>query len=269
MEIVRRKIEGIILSKMPFQDRHMICHLLGRNGRKTSVLFYGGQGGGIKKKSSNLDLGTMVWVELAPSRSTQSLLRAKEWDILWRHKKIREHYPIFAHLCFYLETVAKLSPEDNLFEEETPGHQNLFKVAANGIYSLEKNTTPQTKNLFFRSTLFLGKLLIAEGLFPEVSHCILTGKALRRNGGESVLLNDLGGLALREALGCGECPSDYPLSTHSSLGHFLQELAHEPYHLIGFRPSVDRDCFGLLFDYCLYQFHWSKKDLRTYPLLAV
>ena len=269
MEIVRRKIEGLILSKIPFQERHMVCSLLGRNGRKISVLFYGGQGGGPKKKSSNLDLGTMVWVELSPSRSTERLHRAREWDTLWRHEKIREHYPTFSHLCFYLEVMAKLSPEDDLFGEEAQveGHRGLFRVASNGVYLLEKNMNQRTRNLFFESSLFLGKLLIAEGLFPEVGRCILTGEKLDDSQG-FFLLNDLGGMALGHALGAGH-DSPYPLAVHQSLGPFLQEVARRPYHHVGPRASVNRASFELLLDYCLYQFHLARGDLRTYGALGL
>ena len=52
---MQTKIEGLILSKVPYDERHVIANLLLRSGRKVSVVFYGGRGGGKKQKSSILD----------------------------------------------------------------------------------------------------------------------------------------------------------------------------------------------------------------------
>ena len=89
---MQTKIEGILIRKIPYQDRHIIGTLLLRSGRKVSVLFYGGQGGGKKLKSSTLELGHMLRVELGRSKSTSDLYRAKEWSPIWIHEKIANNW---------------------------------------------------------------------------------------------------------------------------------------------------------------------------------
>ncbi len=73
------KIEGILLSKLAHGERNLLVKLLLRSGKIISVMFYGGRGGGEKKKSSVLEIGTMLKVELARSKSNSELYSAKEW----------------------------------------------------------------------------------------------------------------------------------------------------------------------------------------------
>lgn len=72
------KIEGILLSKLPYKDRHLICHMLLRSGKKVGVIFYGGAGGGKKMKSTNLELGHMIKVELKHSNKNKELYSLAE-----------------------------------------------------------------------------------------------------------------------------------------------------------------------------------------------
>ena len=48
---MQSKIEGIVTSKIPYDERHIIANVILRNGKKVSVVFYGGRGGGPKQKS--------------------------------------------------------------------------------------------------------------------------------------------------------------------------------------------------------------------------
>ena len=256
-------MEGLVLQKTPFQERHLICHLLGRNGQKFSVLFYGGRGGGPKKKASVLDLGAMLKMELHYGRRTHHLHKAQEWSLLWRHKNIRTSHKAFSLMCFYLEMTAKMAPEDNLFEQGKGegGHTGLFTVLGNALFLLEKTCRKENHNIFFSLLLFLSKLLIAEGLFPEIHRCIITGERIN-SGEQCYLLNDYGGFAKVHALNKKDL-SPHGLEIHGRLRIFLIKTARTKYLDMVEEVSIDRPCFDLLLDYGLYQFHFEKNNLKS------
>ena len=72
-------IEGILIRKTPFQERHVMGNVLLRNGKSLSVLFYGGQGGGKKSKPSTLELGHLFSITASPGKNYSDIIRAKEW----------------------------------------------------------------------------------------------------------------------------------------------------------------------------------------------
>ncbi len=257
------KIDGIILSKVPFKDRHAVCHILRRNGKKISVLFYGGLGGGKKKSSSILELGSALKLELYHHRSTDHLYKSREWSPLWRHENIRRQYRSFTHLCFYLEFLQKVAVSDDLSDEDQrcKNTGSLFSVGSNAIFFLEKSCVDRHYNPYFASTLFLSKLLIAEGLFPEIHNCIVTGEKIAQKM-QCLLLNDLGGFAMTHSL--GRSPSStYNGETHLMLRSFLHNTSLLNYQTIEENRPLETSCFYLLLDYCLYQFHLTQKRFKT------
>ena len=110
------KIEGLILSKTPYGDRHLICRLLLRNGRKISAIFYGGQGGGKNQKGSLIEAGYMLKLELkrGSGKSEESVYSVKEFSPIWQHKKIRENFNAYYLLCFFVEITEKISQREDL-----------------------------------------------------------------------------------------------------------------------------------------------------------
>src|SRR5690606_37672537 len=103
------KVEGIVLTKHPQGERNLVVKLLLRSGKVVSVMFYGGRGGGEKKKSSVLELGTMLKVELARSRSNSDMQSAKEWEAIWMADKVRTDHIAFYALCFIVQVAAKVA----------------------------------------------------------------------------------------------------------------------------------------------------------------
>ena len=261
------KIDGIILSKTPFQERHAICHVLRRNGKKISVLFYGGLGGGKKKISSILDIGTALTLELQRSRATNCLYKAREWAPLWRYEHMRKYYWALTHLCFYLEFLDKVAVSDNLSEEdkECQNTGGLFSIASNAIVFLEKKCAHKNFDPYFSSTLFLSKLLVVEGLFPEINRCIVTEEEITPST-PSLLLHDLGGFAMVHALGRNH-PSSYSNKTHFMLRSFLQKSSVAQYQDMVDSAILNQSCFNLLLEYALYQFHFTKNQFRTLKYL--
>lgn len=194
---MKTKIEGILLSKVPYGDRHIIGKLLLRSGKKISVLFYGGQGGGSKKKSSILELGHMLQIELGHSRSTEHMYRAKETTLLWAHEKIRLNHKAFYLTCFYLEMLSKLALEDDLhdehgeFDQSSAGH---FRVLSNALFYLDQQLKKSCFSELDQVFIFLTKLSIETGVFPDVKHCALSGEELSKIE-NVILLSEQGGFA--------------------------------------------------------------------------
>ena len=60
---MQRKVEGLVLSKMPYQDRHIIMKLLMRSGQVVHVLLYGGRGEASTRGEviSSLDICVVGW----------------------------------------------------------------------------------------------------------------------------------------------------------------------------------------------------------------
>lgn len=99
------KIEGIILSKTPYNERDIIANLLLRSGRKVGVIFYRGRGGSSRKNVA-LELGHFVRVEL---KKKGELYSSNEWCLLWSYKQIRNNYRAFYFMCFILEIATKVA----------------------------------------------------------------------------------------------------------------------------------------------------------------
>jgi len=99
-------IEGILVRKTPFQDRHLIGDLILRNGKKQGVLFFGGQGGGKKLKPNNLEIGKLYQVSYK-SPIKGELVQTKEWKVKWSHEKIRYDYWRFVLLSLICEITSQ------------------------------------------------------------------------------------------------------------------------------------------------------------------
>lgn len=259
---MRTKIEGLLLNKTNFQERHLICSLLLRTGKKVSVLFYGGQGGGKKKKPTQLELGSMLEIELSVSRGTSDVYRAKEWKSLWRAEKIRTNHRAFTLLCFILEISGKIVGEENLHQKDlTLEHEGIFRVVSNGIFYLEEAVNGGTFELHKELTIFLGKLLGEQGVFPQREHCSLCETELSPGLISSLSLNEGGFI-------CSQC---MPLGSESN-------MANELWHILGPIGSLKYpDLMGLktensgisrvLMDYFLYQFQLSGGSFKSLPMV--
>ncbi len=204
------KFDGIILSKHPFQDRHLLGRVLLRNGKKISVIFYGGRGGGAKQKPAHFELGQLVHLELKKSNTAKqdALYQSLETKVQWQHEYIRNHYQGFLLLCFFLEIIEKIAPEDNLVDPNwgmSMENAGLFRVLSNGIVFLDHNLKKQQFIKEFDASVFLTKLLIEQGLFPNRESCAVCGENLsgfikmHHHGATLVLSPDEGGFT------CGLC----------------------------------------------------------------
>lgn len=257
------KLEGLILSKVPYDDRHLICHLLLRNGKKISVMFYGGRGGGTKQKSSILELGYLVQLELRPTRSTKDMFQAKEWSLAWHHDLVRKDFRAFSLMCFYLELTQKLSPEDNLHDPHWESHTEMvgfFRVLSNALFYLEKSLkVPGTFFPLSQAAIFLSKVLLEQGLFPEREHCCLCGDELIKFN-DMHLYPDEGGFA------CPPCMNQrfkHGLQSGRELWEIMGHAANSKYQEIEPISLEFKSIPAMLFNYLCYQYHFKTEDFKT------
>ena len=78
-------LQGLILNKYPLQERHLIGSVLLRQGKKISLKFLGGRGGGKSQKGSILEPGAMIEFGLIGANKNQQrdLWLCKDWKSVW------------------------------------------------------------------------------------------------------------------------------------------------------------------------------------------
>ncbi len=263
---VKREIEGLILSKTKFQDRHLICKILLRSGKTVSVIFYGGQGGGTKKKSSILELGHMIQIQLKYKKSSNddNVFNSSEWKLIWSHEKIREDHKAFYLMCFYLEVINKLSIEEDIYSEhidfdtETKG---LFRVLSNSLVHLNASVKSSTFDKDCELLIFIGKLLVELGVFPMRSNCVLTDKILHDER-SLVLLNDKGGFATAMGLNIDEY-SHAESNSGRELWEKLGEISTKKYDEIDFKNINNPSTVKLAWQYLCFQFQLETSQFKT------
>ncbi|OUR96181.1 hypothetical protein A9Q84_07415 [Halobacteriovorax marinus] len=263
------KVEGIILSKTPFKDRHLICRLLLRSGEKISAIFYGGQGGGTKKKSSFLELGHLVKLELTRAKANAEIFSVKEWTLSWHHNEIRTNHKAFYLLCFFLEVTDKLAVEANLFDDlydDRPSLESMFKVLSNAIFYLEKRTTLSGDNFSVDLFVFLAKTLIDQGVFPERTHCVLSGHELV-DVTEMTLLNEQGGFADASCINSDMLDSKVNARDSKNLWSFLCQTAINKYDYFESLETIPKEFSNSLIDYLCYQIQMNRADFKSLSLI--
>ncbi len=264
---MQTKVEGLILSKTPYQERHSIARLLLRNGKRISVMFYGGQGGGAKKKGTTLEIGNMLRLEVSQGKRTDHLYKAREWMALWYHKQIRYQHKAFYLMCFMVELIEKLSIDDDLHDanrlEIEEASSGLFSVLSNAIFSMDQRLEVDQFKMEGDLCFFLAKLLIEQGVFPQMHNCCLCSHQIQTER-SSVLLPEKGGFA------CEQCMHGH--DGHRDMDHFdlhqdLLKISQTKYiELKNYQikaVGVER----ILVHYVLYQMHMRPSHFRSLSLL--
>ncbi len=257
------KVEGILLNKIPFKDRHLIGRLLLRNGTILSILFFGGRGGGAKKKTSLLEVGHLLQVQLARAKSGTQLIAAKEWVLKWQHQSIRYHYKSFNLMALYSELIGRLAVETSaldLSEKDATQGEGLFILLSNALFYLEKDSSDKKTNLKRHLNYFLGKLLFHLGIYPERTQCALCGLPLGFEN-DIALSFTHGGFVLRSEV---ERVEEYNFTLGQDLCAFLGFLSHSPYRLVLLEGLDKSDVADILFSYLCYQLSLNRNDFKSY-----
>ena len=268
------KIEGILTHKTPYKERDLICSLLLRSGKTVSVYFYGGRGGGKQNKGSSLELGHMIKVQLAPRRKKleTELLMAKEHQLLWSGKLIRDNFQAFYLCTFFLEFMGKISVDDELEGIEDDHHTGLFNVLSNALFflndSLEKGNFDLQTQLF----VFLAKISVQLGVPIDTEACLFCAKEL--NASLCMFDPQNGGFS------CHECSSkrDEFLSENKLLRQEYQsstelkkliELTYSlPYKDYSLLKQVGQGVTIAQFNYLNLQFGFTKENFKTWSMIS-
>jgi hypothetical protein len=164
------------------------------------MIFYGGQGGGNKKKSSILEVGFMLAVEVKKSKGNTDSYQAKEWSLVWGHRYVRENHTAYYTLCFFLELVAKIAPQDDLkddFRKDDDSSEGIFRVLSNALFYMDQSTKDKSFNQHWHILVCLSKMSYELGIFPQRELCFYTDHPL--DGTQNiVLIPEHGSFALSE-----------------------------------------------------------------------
>lgn len=261
------RLEGIIIHKTVYKERDLICKLLLRDGSLATLYFYGGKGGGKKNKGTILELGFMVKVLLAPRRKKvdQEIAIAKEWDLLWESKLVRQNYKAFYLMSFFCEFLQKVAPRRDYDFEDDENSENagIFKVASNALYFLEESLA---KNQFSPSNhllMFLAKMTFHLGVAPDLARCAHCFQELENfplirfepnNGGFS----------------CSECSSSLNQVENESaqtlrvLSLKILETSYRDWTDV---DRVERGPCEAIFNFLCYQFQWQPSQFISYQMI--
>ena len=257
------KIEGILISKIPYQEKHLIGKLILRNGKKATIIFYGGRGS-LKSKASYLELGHMVDVVLVPYKKDPMMVKSKEWSLIWASKRVRSSINLFFLLCFYMEVVDKIAPSHDFEDEDYSdlSSEGIFRVLSNALYFLENREGPKEQNELGQMTLFLGKLLLHQGLFPTRDICCFCGEFLHQKRNLS-LVPDHGGFS------CALCfdNSERRGLESEQLGRMMHcilgEISIKKYKDFSFQKDFNITLSQSLFHYFCYQYQLLPKGFKS------
>lgn len=243
--------------------------MLLRSGRTVTILFYGGQGGGKKHKASTLEIGYMMKIELSHSRSTAQMQRAKEWLPIWSHEHIRNNFKSYSLLCLFVEIMGAIAPEEDVHDQNSDFDdtmEGLFRVLSNAVVHLEGRTKEKKCDPYSELLVFLGKLLIEQGVFPIRDNCAFCDEVLSKLS-KIYLITDHGGFA------CGECADhlEEAITSSSREGRELWELlgsvANHRYQELTELRLENRDVIHTLLNYFYYQFHFKESDFRSLKMV--
>ena len=255
------KVEGIVLTKHPQGERNLVVKLLLRSGKVVSVMFYGGRGGGEKKKSSVLELGTMLKVELARSRSNSDMQSAKEWEAIWMADKVRTDHIAFYALCFIVQVAAKVAIEEDLHDESQSYDDHsmgIFRAVSNALVHLEKMVSDKSFHPSGEVALYLGKMLIELGVFPDLKHCMVCGVDLS-NFKQLLLSSEHGGFV------CHNC--SHGDAAQFNLWRLMNEVAVKKSPEITPEATFARVSLERLWDYFCFQSHLEPRDFKTLAMI--
>ncbi len=250
-------LSGILLSKVLFKERDILATLLLKNGQKIKVVFYGGAGGGSKKKGSTLELGYSLKVELVARPPKEGLFTAKEWSVHWAHKFIRSDHQAFYLLCLFLEIIDHTSElQVEIFDEF---EERLYLVLSNALFYLDQAAGEKIISKSNQFISFAGKLMQVLGFAPDLSSCITCGVNLQgvdsferrlsfENGGFNCILCDQEGGDL-------------------NLYQKLLSIKTEKYSALDLKEVFPPHLAQKVFSYLCYQIQMEPKKIKSYSML--
>lgn len=248
---MRKKIEGIILSKREHRERDLVTSVLLRSGEKIPLVFYGHRGGS-KQRGTILEIGNQLKAEIKKGPSADGLYVTEEYTIGWHHKKIREIPRCFFDLCFYLEFIQKVSLTVDDDVKDVDGE--LYRLLSNTVFYLDE--IGDNHNLLHKlRSIFLARIAMSEGVLPALNECPLCSSSLSKDNPVSLSFSE-GGFV------CSQCREKTEHSDQD-LFRFLNYAAFNPIKNYKDFPSIDETAWQKFFNYLLYQFDWRREEFKT------
>ncbi len=205
----------------------------------------------------------MISVEIARSRSTETIYKASEWNIIWAADLLRSNFPAVSLMCLYFEIISKLSLEESLHDEDDNQQSGLFSVLSNGVYYIEQTVKNRTFVKEQQLLLFLGKLVLEQGISPRMKTCVFCDQILEKSQTANLLF-EKGGFS------CELCYEGTKGEEGKGLWSFLQSIRTESHRDFCFeRLNYQnlRSLGQLLFDYFCFQFQLAPKSFKTLPMV--
>ena len=205
----------------------------------------------------------MLSVEIARAKSFDTVYKASEWNVIWTPNLLRGNFPAFSLMCFYFEIISKLSLEENLHDGEDFQQGGLFSVLSNGIFFLEQTVKNNTFIKEEQLLLFLGKLVLEQGINPRMKSCIVCDRSLE-SARSLILLFEKGGFS------CHLCFEGLGGDEGKALWKFLQIIRTESHKDFNFKNLNYQNVSSLsqlLFDYFCFQFQLGPKSFKSLPMV--
>lgn len=271
----KTKIEGLLIKKILFKERDIIAHILLRSGNLQTVLFYGGQGGGVKKKSSSLELGHMLKIELSSKgkKNSAAMKSAKEYSVLWWHEKIRPCFQSFYMMCLFLEIAAKIATESCLEDEDEnlPLNAGIFNSLSNALFLLNSNPLQFKQQMIDDKSIgvqqlsfYLGKLCHTFGVFPLRDNCLFCAENIHHH-------KDVYFIAEQGGFSCSFCFSGTDKMkiavNDRELYLFLGRVKELKYADFSFETSMPKDLLKKLLRHFCYQLNLKENDFKSLKML--
>lgn len=220
-------------------------------------------------KPTTLELGRMMRIELGHSKRSSDLYRAKEWKVLWSHENIRYNHRAFSTMCVFLELIASLSIEDDLHDQlidEDDTMVGLFRVLSNSLVHLENKVKEKSCDAGSELLIFLGKLLIEQGLFPARENCAFCDVELELHR-NIYLVTDHGGFSCQDCQGSLESAVISDPQEGRELWELLGVIANQRYQDLGALKMEYQGSVRLLLHYFLYQFQFQEHQFKSLKMV--
>jgi DNA repair protein RecO len=247
-------IEGILLKKIPYQDRHIIGTLLTREGTQVPVLFYGGQGGGKSARPSQLQIGFLIEGKSQrqnKKRDEDKLETCREWQVKWAHEKISKDHKKFYHLCFFCELMTFYSLGEGQSLDNNDEHFSLLSNAIFNLENIEFKNEDYQKLIFY----FLTRLIFHSGVYPDVNACAICGLELM---GKKVMLEaTMGGFK------CESCADIHLKRSDENLLGLLVHVKNFTFKNYRDLPTIEKGLMIKTLHYLCDQFHLDYRKIQT------
>lgn len=262
------ELEGILISKLPYQDKHLIGNLLLRNGNKISVMFYGGQGGGKKNVSSILQVGYLFKVSFGRIKNNFEILSSKEHTEKWYHRNISQNPVGFYLLCFFCEFCQTFAPQithkDDLDLLER-SHEGIFRLLSNALFRLDSEVIQNNFDSNFELFIFLTKAMVELGIFPRTETCAISGVEINDNDNVSLSVEQ-GGFVHFDHLNMEE-----QRLINRAEGRMLRtellRVAACKYAQVNKDVNISKATLNILFNYICYHQNTNRENFKSLSLL--